>query len=565
MNNLDREQAKRITLQCCIKLYGKDKGARLYAAHQDSIFNFHGLAWSLGKQNFKYFCSIFLYGLLFDYSNKNIVPLSKKHFEIWNEMQDVILNKNNTRNVYVFPRSFGKTTTCSVPVALWCALYGHHPYVMIDSATDKLSSALLSVIKQQLEDNPYIDSCFGKVVDKSNLKYNESEIELDVKPNRSKIQAISSTGGARGFIYASGGTTHRIGLLILDDAQEDNQVKKPEGRAGFVNKIDTGLLMGLQNNNNHVFAFGTPQFNDDVYGTYINSIAWIGKTEKCIQLDDIDDYFHNSEGWQTIYKILKSKSTNPNALSDAEKYYYDHEEELKFPVIWENYNRFALAQEYFKNPITFKQERQCDINCLAEKRIKSLSAIPAADIENKEFTNTILSVDPASTANQKSDYSAFCVLSDTENHIKYARKCEIDKLEFNDYIKKIISLLVLYPDINTVSIEKQTYSGADVIKLREQIQMIPELVDRPITFINKNRSKNKDNRINTVIPDINMGRIIFNEDDTPAIDQIKEFAGTAYTLHDDMIDCVADAAENIINIENEIPKLQVFSLADFGF
>ena len=234
-------------------------------------------------------------------------------------------------------------------------------------------------------------------------------------------------------------------------------------------------------------------------------------------------------------------------------------------MIWANYDCFDLALEYFEDSVSFKKERQCDINSLGEKRIKSLSAIPAADIENKEFTNTILSVDPASTANQKSDYSAFCVLSDTENHIKYARKCEIDKLEFNDYIKKIISLLVLYPDINTVSIEKQTYSGADVIKLREQIQMIPELVNRPITFINKNRSKNKDNRINTVIPDINMGRIIFNEDDIAAIDQIKEFAGTAYTLHDDMIDCVADAAENIINIENEIPKLQVFSLADFGF
>jgi len=565
MNNLDRYRAKKITLKCCKQLYGKDKGARIYAAHEDDLFTYHGLAWEIGRINFKYFCSIFLYGLLFDLNNGNIVPLSKKHYEIWDEMQDTILHKNNTRHVYVFPRSFGKTTTCSIPVALWCALYGHHPYVMIDSATEKLSSAILAVIKQQLEDNSYIESCFGKVIDKNNLKYNESEIELDIKPNRSKIHAISSTGGARGFIYSSGGTVYRIGLLILDDAQEDTQVKKPEARAGFVNKIDNGLLMGLQNNNNHVLAFGTPQFKDDVYGTYINSIAWIGKTEKCIQLDDIDEYFRTSEGWQTIRNILKTKATNPNAAFEAESYYYQHEDELKFPIIWENYNRFSLAVEYFKNPVAFKQERQCDINSLGEKRIKSLSAIPAADIENQEFTNTILSVDPASTANQKSDYSAFCVLSDTDNHIKYARKCIIDKLEFNDYIKMILSLLIQYPDISTVSVEKQTYSGADVIKLREQIQRIPELMNRPITYINKARTKNKDNRIDTVIPDINMGRIIFNEDDIAAIDQIKEFAGTAYTAHDDMIDCVADAAENIINIEKQVPKLKVFSLSDFGF
>lgn len=559
MNNLDREQAKRITLQCCIKLYGKDKGARLYAAHQDSIFNFHGLAWSLGKQNFKYFCSVFLFNLLFDYSGDN-VPLSKKHYQIWDELQDLMLNRNNTRNCYVFPRSFGKSTTITIPLALWAALYGIHPFVVVDSATEKQAENFINTMKIQIEDNSYIKSCFGDVINKD-LKYNASEIELDIKPQRSKIQCVSSTSSVRGINYGS----FRVGLLILDDAQDEKQITTDKACADLNARINNGILKALQNKNNHVVALGTVQRKGDLYDTFLHSPTWKSHTEKCILLDDIDEYFRTSEGWQEIRKILKTKSTNENALYDAENYYLEHQQELQYPVIWANYDCFDLALEYFEDSVSFKKERQCDINSLGEKRIKSLSAIPAADIENKEFTNTILSVDPASTANQKSDYSAFCVLSDTENHIKYARKCEIDKLEFNDYIKKIISLLVLYPDINTVSIEKQTYSGADVIKLREQIQMIPELVNRPITFINKNRSKNKDNRINTVIPDINMGRIIFNEDDIAAIDQIKEFAGTAYTLHDDMIDCVADAAENIINIENEIPKLQVFSLADFGF
>ena len=563
MNNLSIETATQFTAQYCRVLFGESEGDYLFNRYKDHLFDYHGLAWNLGKKSFRYFCSIFLYGLLFDVNN-GCVPLSKSHYKIWDEMQETILHKNNTRQVYVFPRSFGKTTTCGAPISLWCALYGIHPFVMIDSATDKLATAILAVIKQQLEDNYFVKSCFGEVIN-NNLKNNENELELDIKPNRSKIQAISSTGGARGFIYSSGGRVHRIGLLVLDDSQEDKLVRTPDGRAALVNKIENGLLMGLQNDNNHVLAFGTPQFNDDVYGTYVNSIGWQAKTEKCIQLDDIDEYFRTSKGWQEIRRILKTKATNPNATFDAETYYNQHIDELKFPIIWENYNRFDLAVEYFKNPVAFKQERQCDINSLGEKRIKSLSAIPAKDIENQEFTNTILSVDPASTANNKSDYSAFCVLSDTDNHIKYARKCIIDKLEFNDYIKKIISLLVLYPDINTVSIEKQTYSGADVIKLREQIQQIPELMNRPITYINKARTKNKDNRINTVIPDINMGRIIFNEDDIAAIDQIKEFAGTAYTAHDDMIDCLADAAENIINIEKSVPKLQVFNLAAFGF
>lgn len=559
MNNLLTEKAQRITARYCIKTYGGDKGARLYAAHKDNLFDYHGLAWGLGKENFEYFCFVFLYNLLFDYSGDNI-PLSKKHYEIWDELQDVMLNRNNTRNCYVFPRSFGKSTTITIPLALWAALYCIHPFVVVDSATEKQAENFINTMKIQIEDNEYIKSCFGDVINKD-LKYNASEIELDIKPQRSKIQCVSSTSSVRGINYGS----FRVGLLILDDAQDEKQITTDKACADLNARINNGILKALQNKNNHVIALGTVQRKGDLYDTFLNSPTWKSHTEKCILLDDIDEYFRKSEGWQTIRAILRTKNTNENALYEAENYYLEHQQELQYPVIWANYDCFDLALEYFEDSVSFKKERQCDINCLGEKRIKSLSAIPAKDIESLEFTNTILSVDPASTANNKSDYSAFCVLSDTENNIKYARKCIIDKLEFNDYIKMILSLLVKYPDISTISIEKQTYSGADVIKLREQIQRIPELMNRPITYINKARTKNKDNRINTVIPDINMGRIIFNEDDIAAIDQIKEFAGTAYTAHDDMIDCVADAAENIINIEKTIPNLQIYNLSAFGF
>ena len=559
MNTLSIETATQFTAQYCRVLYGDEAGDYLFNRYRDHLFDYHGLAWTLGKKSFRYFCSVFLYNLLFDYSGDNI-PLSKKHYQIWDELQDVMLNRNNTRNCYVFPRSFGKSTTITIPLALWAALYCIHPFVVVDSATEKQAENFINTMKIQIEDNHLIKSCFGDVINKE-LKYNASEIELDIKPQRSKIQCVSSTSSVRGINYGS----FRVGLLILDDAQDEKQITTDKACADLNARINNGILKALQNKNNHVVALGTVQRKGDLYDTLLHSTTWKSHTEKCILVDDIDEYFRTSKGWQTIRKILRTKNTNENALYDAENYYLEHKQELDFPLIWNNYDCFDLALEYFEDSVSFKKERQCDINSLGEKRITSLSAISAKDIENKEFTNTILSVDPASTANKKSDYSAFCVLSDTDNHIKYARKCIIDKLEFNDYIKMILSLLVKYPDINTISIEKQTYSGADVIKLREQIQRIPELMYRPITYINKARTKNKDNRIDTVIPDINMGRIIFNEDDTAAIDQIKEFAGTAYTAHDDMIDCLADAAENIINIEEAIPKLQVFSLADFGF
>lgn len=559
MNNLTLTQAKDITIKYLIALYGEEQANYIFSANQSSIFKYHGLAWSLGKECFPYFCEIFLHNLLFDYSGDN-VPLSKTHYAIWQDLQNTILNRNNTRDCFVFPRSFGKSTTITIPVALWAALYCFHPFIVIDSATDKQAHNFINTMKIQLEDNSYIDACFGKVIDRQHLKYNTEQIELDLYPQRVMIQSVSSTSSVRGINYGS----FRIGLLVLDDVQYEKQIPTEQACKSLVSRINDGILKALQNKNNHVIALGTIQRKGDLYDTFVHSPAWRVRTEKCIQLDDIDSYFANNEHWQTIYKILKSKAQNPDALYDAEAYYMEHKSECDFPIIWDNYDCFSLAMEYFENRVSFKKERQCDINSLGEKLITATSAIPAYDMEQQEYTNTILSVDPAAVAKIKSDYSAFCVLSDTDRHIKYARKMIIDKLGFDDYINMIIRLLLEYPDINILSVEKQVYMGADIIKLREIISITPELVNRPLTIINKSRSKNKDNRIGAIVPDINMGRIIFNEEDTEAIEQIKEFAGTAYTEHDDMIDALADACENISEGAQPIPKLRVLDWSKYG-
>lgn len=551
---------KDITLRHLIQKYGEREGIAIFQSDYSKIEKYHGLAWRLGKESLHYFCEVFLHDLLFDYSNKS-VPLSDTHYMLWDEIQDTILNRKNTRDCYIFPRRFGKTTTITTPVALWVALYCIHPFVVVDSAVIDRAKDFIKTMKLQLEDNEYIKKCFGEVVNRE-LTYNTEEFELDIKPQRSKIKCVSSTSSVRGINYGS----IRPGLLILDDAQDENQITTDDQCAALVSRINGGIMQTLQDNSN-VIALGTIQRKGDLYDTFLHSPIWRVKTRKCILIDDIDKYFKNSEGWQEVKRILLTKSTsgNENAIFDAENYYLEHKQELDFPLIWDNYDCFDLALEYFDDPVVFKKERQCDITTLGEKRIKALSAISADDIESKEFTNTILSVDPATSNKKNADYSAFCVLSDTENHIKYARKCIIDKLEFDDYIKQVISLLVQYPDINILSVEKNTYMGADVIKLREVIKSHPELSNRSLTIINKTRTKNKDNRIDTIIPDINMGRVIFNDEDVDAIEQIKEFAGTAYTEHDDMIDAVADAIENIMNAEPQHYNYNFISYKNIGY
>lgn len=572
MNNLTNLEAKEITLRYLINLYGKKKGAAIFAENQNNLFDYHGLAWSLGKECFPYFCQVFLHGLLFDSAN-NCVPLSKTHYELWQEMQDTMLNHNDTRNCYIFPRSFGKSSVLCLPLLLWSALYYFHPYNAICCGVQRLADAAIVTIKSVLEDNHLIDMCFGEIL-KKGLKYNASEIELDVKPNRSKIEAFSATSNLRGQNFGG----KRFGLLILDDFQSDEDTQTAERRQAIWDKLNNDALKGLQNNNNHVIAVGTVQHLECLYSRLLNDPTWMSRIEKCILVDDIDEYFDNNEHWQKCFAIMRTKNAGNNrAIYEAEDYYLEHKAEMDFPLLWkDNYNCFSLAKEYYSDVTSFKQERQCDVRNLGQKRIRELTSISAEKMEEQNFTRTILSVDPAATTKKKSDFSAFCVLSETGDSVvddtnpnkyislKYARKCIIDKLEFDDYIDKIVDLLLTYPDINTVSIEKQTYMGADVIRLNERLMQHPALRGRTINIINKSRSKAKDARINAIIPDLNLGRIIFNDDDYEAMKQIKEFAGTAFTEHDDMIDAVADAVENISECYKPIPVMKVLNTNIWG-
>jgi hypothetical protein len=92
--------------------------------------------------------------------------------------------------------------------------------------------------------------------------------------------------------------------------------------------------------------------------------------------------------------------------------------------------------------------------------------------------------------------------------------------------------LVDYKDITHIYIEKNTYSGSDVNKLKELIAVNPKLRYRKFEFINEMQHKNKDEKIDTIVSDINNGRLIFNTDDIDFQNQIMDFAGQNFSEHD---------------------------------
>lgn len=493
------------------------------------------------------------------YTGDDKAPLAPIHYELWYEVQEAILTTNGTKYEYILPRGTGKTTCITLPIAIWCSLYNYKIYTVISSSIGATAEQFIANIKIALQDNIYINKAFGQLINKK-LKNNSEMIELDTKPMRTLIQSISCASSFRGRTY----NNRRIELALLDDFQNESELTSDKARADKWKRFNDDMNYSLQKSNNHMFALGTLQMQGDFYDRLSRQPTCHIRIEKGLLIDDVDTFF-NSGLWKEFKNILMD-TKNKYASDDAKEFYLQHKNDMQLPLLWSEYwDSLDVALSYYENPSSFKQEFQNNINNAGEKLFKTVLTRSTSEIESETFIKTILSIDPASSnrISKEHDYYAFCVLSENDNSLKFARKSLIKDFELEDYINLTIKLLKEYPDITHISIEKNVYSGADVSKLKEIIRKDADLQGRDFTIINKHRTQNKDNRISAIVGDVNMGRIIFNNEDEQAIEQLQDFCGSKYSLHDDYPDCLADAVENISNIEL-VSKMKVFSLNYIG-
>ena len=307
-------------------------------------------------------------------------------------------------------------------------------------------------------------------------------------------------------------------------------------------------------------VIGTPLSNDDFINT-IRQDSEFRVFHKSVCDFNVDDYFTNNKNWQ-VYKSILLNNKDENRIQNAQLYYNEHIDTMKFERLWnEKWSCCYLANKYFTKRLTFMQELMCDCEKVGEVWIKYMAKLSAKEIEEKEFNKTILAVDSACSNSSKSDFSAFTILSKTNNGFYCVREGSLKKFdsktEFDKYIDYIIDLLHKWIDINYIFIEKNVYKGIDATRVEELIKKDKELSKRNIQVETIYNTKNKDTRISTITDKINSGQIIFNENDKEYNEQIKEFRGQKYVTHDDAIDSLEMAVNNIdkINKTNKITLL----------
>lgn len=193
--------------------------------------------------------------------------------------------------VVAAPRGEAKSTIVSTGLALWCIVTDRKKFIGLLMDSGDQADMMLEAIKIELEDNPrllmdYAEHCgqgrfwrIGQIVTKKN--------------------AIVKSGGMdkklRGWRWGA----QRPDLMLLDDLENDVNVKQKEQRDALEKKIDSVVLaLGPPDGSMDVLYVGTTLHYDSVLQRKLKSPLWHGRCFSAIaQWPDRMDLW---EKWEEI-------------------------------------------------------------------------------------------------------------------------------------------------------------------------------------------------------------------------------------------------------------------------
>ncbi|MGF9714981.1 hypothetical protein [Paenibacillus naphthalenovorans] len=514
----------------------------------------------VGSQSIEFFSMYFLQEIFIPKPTNDARELAPVHYDIWNELEQMFVHDEWDKEEFILPRGCSKSTTINVALSCWAHCYKKSIYTIVLANRELDATEFVEKTKTALQFKQIVDT-FGQLIDKRNRTVNKIELEL---ANDTKIQAFSSGTSVRGTSYVSDRGIARPSLIILDDFTSEDDIITDSAKEKVLNKFykeisEVGDSAVFRNGKKIKMAskfivLGTPLSQDDFINTIRKDIDFKVFHRSVVDFD-IDEYFDNHEHWQACKQILFNDKLE-DSKKEAKQYYLNHVDEMKFPTIWEKYDCFDLAVKYFNKRIAFMQELMCNCENVGEKWFKSNIIKPKEYIESCSLEKTMLAIDTAGIKNKdtkRSDSFAFVVGSSATNGFKYVRKAELVKFgEFDKYIFHVIDLLNEFKDITHIFVEKNTYNGLDVDRIQTEINNDYQLKSRNLQIINEMQRKNKDEKISTIVSDVNNGRIIFCEERTQPefLKQVMDFAGQQFSLFDDAPDCLAECMNRIDDIKN---------------
>jgi len=423
------------------------------------------------------------------------------------------------RRAVAAPRGHAKSTNLTFKDALHAIVYGYKPYILILSDSSDQAQGFLSDIREELEENRAIKEDFGDLQGKKAWRE-----DVLLTATGIKIEAIGSGKKIRGRRHKN----WRPALIVLDDIENDDNVRTPEQRKKLENWFFKAVSKAGDDYTDIVYI-GTILHYDSLLSKVLKNPAYQSvKYKAVISWAERKDLW---DKWEEIYIDLDNENREQDALAFYEA---NKKEMLKGTrVLWEDKLSYydLMVMRVSEGEASFNSEEQNEpINpedCLFNEEWFEYYNEAAIDFREKRFRFYGF-VDPSlggKGKKRKSDFSSIITLAaDGQTGYLYVLDADIERRHPDRIIEDILEkerwLKLTYGHGYTLfGCETNQFQWY----MKEQLarRSAEEGIYLPIEEVDQTGDKH--GRIQTLQPDVKNRYIKFNARHKRLLEQLRHF------------------------------------------
>jgi len=453
------------------------------------------------------------------------------------------------RRAVAAPRGHAKSTNLTFKGTMHSTLYGYKHYPIIISDSSEQAEGFLDNIRVEFEENTAILEDFGPLagsVWRSNVLVTKTNI---------KIEAIGSGKKIRGRKHRN----WRPDLIILDDVENDENVRTPEQRSKLKNWFDKAVSKSGDDYTDIVYI-GTLLHYDSLLAKTLTNPAYRSiKYKAVIQFSQADDLWQQ---WESIFTDL----ANDDREADALAFFQAHKAAMLegTQVLWEEKLSYydLMVMRVSEGEASFNSEEQNEpINpddCLFME--EWFEYYNEAEIN---FRDTVFDffgfIDPSLGKTKRSDFSAIVTLAKHRSSgYMYVVDADIERRHPDRIIADVLakerwlraSFGHGYRKLGAETNQFQWF-------LKEELAKASAKAGLYLPIEEVQQTSDKVMRIQTLQPDVKNKYIKFNRRHKRLLEQLTQFPMGA---HDDG----PDALEGARSIAKRVKRFRIVNRAEFG-
>ncbi len=384
-----------------------------------------GIRRQLGQLDYEFFGRAY-------FSEYASLPPCQFHHEQYAEMRWIEDHGGGTTEIIAAPRESAKSTSWNTIYTANNAVYGKKHYIVLVSDSSDQAVDDLKQVKTALEENEYILEDFGSLKGKETWKTDAILTKNDVL-----ICAKGSGKKIRGIKHKQ----YRPDLIILDDVENDENVRSPDQRKYLMNWFNK-VVMNAGSKNTDVVVIGTILHYDSLLNNLLQKPGYRTRKYQAVIKDSDSPLW---DEWANIYKDLtKSKKIDPvtgeaGNIKEAREFFEAHRGEMTtgVEVIWpEAKDLYYYKRKYIDlGPAAYNSEYQ------NEPIDPDSSWITPDDFQYYEKLPTLTVVkgalDPSMGKNDKSDLSSICSVGRDVNGYLYVVESDAKRRTPDEQIKDL--------------------------------------------------------------------------------------------------------------------------------